>query len=678
MAADIGSFSLTLAFILSLYSILISVLGDRLRKDDLVKSAQNAAKAVFGLLTLASLCLVYSFLAGDFKVEYVASHSNSTQSLPYVFAAFWAGHEGSLLMWEWFISLFAFMAIVLNRRKNRDLMPYVTAVIMGVVACFMFINIATSNPFDKLPFTPPDGQGMNPLLQYPAMAIHPPMVFLGYSGFTVPFAFAMAALITGNLGNAWIKTTRKWSIFSWFLLACGLLLGANWAYVVIGWGGYWGWDPVENSALMPWLLGTAFLHSVMIQEKKSMLKIWNMILIILTFTMCIFGTFLTRSGIVNSVHTFAESSIGYYFLAIIIAILAFAFALVAYRFPQLKSRNHLESFVSREMGFMVNNLILVGAFFAVFWGTIFPIISEAVKGVKITVGAPFFNQITLPIGIILLFLTGAGPLLAWRRTSVKNLKRHFLYPTVVALLAIPIFLALKITNWYALVSFTLCVFVTASIVSEFYRGVRARHISNNEPYAQALWNLVWKNRRRYGGYVVHIGIVLIFMSVAGNAFRTEITGQLLQTGDKMQLRNYTLQYDKFSTYEDPDKDVQSTTISVHKDGERIDVLHPRKYFFHSIRQDVQPQTAVAIRSTLKEDLYIVLAQLDPESGQAIFNAFINPLVMWLWIGGVVLILGTIITMYPEKEDIDPREKIRRDKTKVQITEKRKTKVSLVK
>jgi cytochrome c-type biogenesis protein CcmF len=434
--------------------------------------------------------------------------------------------KGSLLFWALLLCFFSTFCILIYRHKQSLLMPYVTTVNMAVTLFFIAMITFVTPLFEMLPAAPADGRGLNPLLQHWAMAIHPPILYLGYVGFTIPFAFAIAAMLSGQVGNEWLTITRRWTIVPWFFLGIGMMLGGKWAYMELGWGGYWAWDPVENAALMPWLTGTAFLHSVMIQEKKNMLRVWNMMLILLTFTLCIFGTFLTRSGVISSVHSFTQSSLGPLFLLFTGVIATFSFTLLARRKHILKSDTRMDSVVSRESAFLLNNVVFLGACFAVFWGTVFPVVSEAVRGIKITVGAPWFNAVNVPIALLLLFLTGVGPLVAWRKSSAAHLKKMFAWPLLASVITFVFLFALGIRHFYALMSFALCVFVTVTIVTEFHRGAVARGHSSGENYLAALWHLLLKNRRRYGGYVVHFGMVLVFMGVTGMAFTTEIEGQL--------------------------------------------------------------------------------------------------------------------------------------------------------
>jgi cytochrome c-type biogenesis protein CcmF len=531
-------------------------------------------------------------------------------------------------------------------------MPYVTAVLLAINAFFIFLNLVLANPFNTLPFRPEDGQGLNPILQHPAMAIHPPMLYLGFVGFAVPFAFAIAALLIGGKAlrpdsqTGWLVIVRRWTLVPWLFLGTGLILGARWAYVELGWGGYWGWDPVENAGFMPWLTATAFFHSIMIQERKPMLRIWNMVLIILTFTLSIFGTFITRSGIISSVHSFTESSIGPFFLTFIFLIILFSANALGMRWRELRSQEHLDSFTSREAGFLFNNLLLLTAAFAVFWGTIFPIISEALRGVKITVGPPFFNQVMIPLGLILFLLTGVGPLLAWRRSSGKVLRKHFTIPLLAALLGGGLLYFLGIVrHHYALISFALTFFVTATIISEFSRGARARRHATGENIIKSLFKITLKNKRRYGGYIVHLAVVFLFVGFTGSAFNQKVEGTILP-GDSLQLGEYNLKYEKPYRSKDANKMSVATRITVQKEGKEIGRLVPQRYFY--VRQE-QNTTEVALLSTLKEDLYLVLAELN-EDDEATVQAYLNPLVSFLWIGGIINILGTLLAILPRRRE----------------------------
>jgi cytochrome c-type biogenesis protein CcmF len=652
--ATFGNLCLTIAFAFGAYAVVALFAGWRLQKQALVKSGERAVYAFSGFVTLAVLGLLYLLVKSDFSIEYVASITNRDMPLYYKLAALWGGQAGSLLFWTWIIAIYSAVVAWRSRMRRSDLIPVALGVMSVTGLFFLSLNIFAENPFrviamshpgsaGMVAFSPPDGNGLNPLLQHPVMVIHPPILYLGYVGMVVPFAFAMAALLTRELGNAWITLIRRWTLVAWGLLGCGIILGGKWAYMELGWGGYWAWDPVENASLMPWLTGTAFLHSVIVQEKKDMLKVWNVVLIIATYLLVIFGTFLTRSGVVSSVHAFAQSSIGIFFVSYIALAAALCTWLIFSRLEYLKSENQLDSVVSRESSFLFNNLVFLGACFAVLWGTIFPVISEAVQGEKISVGAPFFNKINIPVGLFLLFLTGVGPLLAWRKSSMKSLRKNFFWPLAAAtVLAIPLFL-LGVRSIYALMSLYLCIFVTITIVSEFYRGVRARHRAHGEAFHEALFRLIGKNKRRYGGYIVHFGIILIFLGFTGNAFNQEKQGQV-KAGESIVIGEYDLVCEKIEDGRTPLYDWLTATLSVSYKGRPIGTLVPEKRFYHASEQ---PTSEVALRSTPVEDLYVVFAGMSDDNERAVIQIFLNPLVMWVWIGAIVLAAGTVVCILPD-------------------------------
>lgn len=645
--STLGLYSLIMALFVCAYSLIAIAKGVRTKSLKWIKSSQNAVLAVCGLVSLAGVILLYSFVVNDFHLQYVAEHSSTNLSLAYRLSAFWAGQAGSLLLWEWLLTLFAAILIIQNRRKNKELMPYVSAIMMGISLFFFILLIFVSKPFQLLSFLPSYGRGLNPLLQNPGMVLHPPAVFLGYVGFSVPFAFAIAALMTRQLGNTWIISTRKWVLFSWLCLSIGNLLGAQWAYMELGWGGYWAWDPVENASLIPWLTATAYLHSVMIQERRGMLKVWNMVLIIITFALTIFGTFIVRSGILSSVHSFALSPLlGVLFLTFIGLILILSFTLLLSRRNLLKGENELDSLLSRESTFLFNNLILVGAAFAIFWGTIFPLISEAVRGTKITVGPPFYNQIMIPIGLALLFLTAICPLISWRKASGRNLRRNFLYPLIISVIGGVVILRWTIQHPYALISFVLAIFVAATIIIEFARGTKARKEMTKEGYLKSFFSLITRNKRRYGGYIIHIGMVCLFVGITGSsAFKVEKV-ETIRKGESFTIKDYQLELVGVDSYPTQNKYITSATIAVRREGKKIGTLRPEKNFYTNQEQTL---TEVALRSTLKEDLYVILTQYS-QDGSATFKVVISPLIMWMWLGGVVLVGGTILAMWPGRRE----------------------------
>ena len=640
--ADLGYFSLALALVVALFSLLSALLGARGRPE-LVAAARNGTFALLGLISVASAVLAYAFLSHDFNLEYVANYSAKGMSTFYTLAAFWAGNEGSLLFWSWVLALMA--AIVLWQKPRRDFLPYILAVVAVNQAFFLLLMLFVANPFVRLIFTPADGIGLNPLLENPGMLFHPITLLAGYAGFTIPFAFAIAHLATGQVGEEWLRPARRYTLVAWLFLGVGNLLGAWWAYVELGWGGYWAWDAVENAGLMPWLTATAFLHSAMIQKRRGMLKVWNMVLIIITFNLCLFGTFLTRSGVVSSIHTFGISSLGRLFLGFIFLSLFVSVFLLYQRLPSLKSEDKLGSLVSRESTFLINNLLLVAIAFATFLGTIYPAIYEAVRGVKVTVGPSFFNQVNGPIFLLFLLLMGICPIIGWRRATPRNLLRNFLIPATTAVLVLVLLIVLRVKTWYALIGFGVCAFVLATIILEWFRGVRARH-RKGENYFAAFFRLLWGNRPRYGGYIVHVGIILLALGVIGSSFYKVEAEASLNPGESFQIGKYTLTYESMNDKATANKEVVSATVQVLNGGKPAGVLTPAQTFQVNYQN---PVSEVAIRSTPLEDLYIILMGWDKIGGVAAFKAFVNPLMVWMWIGGVLFILGTVIAIWPERK-----------------------------
>ena len=643
--ADIGYIALFLALIVSIYAAIAFIFGARRKHPALIQSARNSLLAVCGLVSISVAILIYALVTHDFQIEYVASYTSRDLSLTYLLSALWAGNDGSLLFWAWLISLCAVVVVLQKRDIGKELMPYASSIIMVTQAFFLILLLWVSNPFQKLSFIPAEGMGLNPLLENPGMIFHPPTLLIGYVGFTIPFAFAIAALLTGRLGDEWLITIRRWTLISWLFLGVGNIIGAWWAYVELGWGGYWMWDPVESASFMPWLVATAFLHSIMMQRRRGILKVWNMVLIIMTFTLVILGTFLTRSGVLSSVHTFAESPLlGALFLAFIGITLFGSLGLLYYRREELKGEAEMESLVSRESTFLLNNLLLVGATFAIFLGTFFPVISEAVRGVKISVGPPFYNQVMVPIFLALILLTGVCALIGWRRASIKNLIRNFLWPVVTGLIVVIILFILGIREVYALIAYPLFSFVLFTILYEWFRGTRARHRMRAENYLKAFWGLIGANRPRYGGYIVHIGIILLALGVVGSSLYDVEKEATLVPGESMTIKNYTLTYESIDQYETESKTVVTATLYVYDQGKLIGKLTPEKYFHRSYEQAV---TEVAIRSTLLEDLYVILIGWD-EDGTTAFKVLVNPLVNWIWIGGIVVVLGGLIAFWPDR------------------------------
>jgi cytochrome c-type biogenesis protein CcmF len=650
-----GSFTLLLAFVCAAYAIIGGIAAIITRHPLLIKSARQAGMATCVLIFIATLSLEYLLFTDNFSQAYVVSHSNRDLSYFYKVAALWSGQEGSLLFWSFLLSVYVLSVLIAYRHKNGELMPYVGVVMAGVQIFFLTLNNFVENPFKTLatvnasgalePFTRLDGNGLNPLLQYPEMVIHPPNLYSGYTGFTIPFAFALAALLARYPGEKWIHLTRKWTMIAWCFQSVGILLGAHWAYAVLGWGGYWGWDPVENASLLPWLSGTAFLHSVMMQEKRGMMKVWNVWLVFCTFMLCILGTFLTRSGIVSSVHAFANSHIGPWFVGFLL--LTFTVCLVAYvkNRDYLKSENQLDSMISRESSFLFNNLLFLVACIAVLSGTLFPVFSEWFTSNRISVGAPFFNKIMIPIGLAILFLTGVGPLLAWRKTSVDSLKRNFGWPLIVGVLCGVAAWALGYRDGASALCLFLCGFVTWTITMEFYRGAKVIAARTGMSLLMSAHELAMRNTRRYGGYVVHFGMVLIFIGLSGSAFNSDVQ-KAMNFGDSMKLGPYTLILQSADTKLDKNYTAQRVIVEVLKDNKQLMLLYPEKRKFQGNEEGAG--TMVAIYSTLREDLYVVFAGLDPDTNVPVVHAFLNPLVKWIWLGGVWVVLGTILALLPNR------------------------------
>jgi cytochrome c-type biogenesis protein CcmF len=646
---NIGALALILSFCLAVYSVLASLVGKWKNRPFLVVSAERAVYAIWALLTTASGLLIYALLTGDFRLVYVAQNTNREMPLIYKFTAWWGGQEGSLLLWAWILSTYSAIVIYQNRKKYRQMMPYVTATLMITQAFFCALITFPMSPFEVIAVgkeitAVPDGRGLNPLLQYWTMAIHPPTLYLGYVGFIVPFAFAMGSLITRQPGDSWIHTTRRWTLVTWLFQSTGILLGAGWAYAVLGWGGYWGWDPVENASLLPWITATAFLHSVMMQEKKGMMKVWNMVLIAATFLLCIFGTFLTRSGIVSSVHAFAQSPIGTWFVVFLVVHIAVITYLILDRLDFLKSESHLESVVSRESSFLFNNLILLASCFSILWGTLFPVISEAVTGEKISVDAPFFNRVNIPIGLFLLFLTGVGPLIAWRRSSLESLKKAFLWPTIGMLATMGILLALGVRHFYALMSFGLCAFVLWTVVSEFLKGSRAIAAKSGQNLVMAMVELTHRNTRRYGGYLVHVGIVIMFIGFTGAAFNKDSTVEVMKN-ETFNIGRYTLKVGDINSGDAGNYTWAHAAVDIYQDGQKIGTLEPEQRVY---KADRQPASVVSIRRRLHEDLYLNFAGMNNDGTKAVIQAYVFPLVSWIWVGFWVLLVGTLVCLIPSK------------------------------
>jgi len=645
--ASLGSFLLLAAFVICAYAAAVSVAGARRRSHRLVESGVGAFYLMTAVMTVASGVILYAFVIGDYSIRYVHHYSDSVQPLFYRLTSYWGGLDGSIMFWVFVLSIFGSAAIYLNRERHRELVPYVVAIISVVQMFFLFLTIIHNNPFSTyLTEAPTDGRGLNPLLQNFYMAIHPPTMYLGFVGLTIPYAFGMAALITGYLDDSWLRAVRRWTMVSWFFLSLGLTLGMLWAYEELGWGGFWGWDPVENAGALPWFTATAFLHSVMVQERRGMLRVWNVTLVILTFFLTIFGTFMTRSGVVQSVHAFGEDTeLMRLFVIFMVAILTFSFGWVIYRLPLLRARNELDSWVSREAAFLANNWILVFAAFFILFATMFPTIAEAVNGERLTVGPPFFNKWLVPIGLILLTLTGVGPLLAWRKSTLINLRNQFLWPVVSGLVVGGAVVAFGVRIWSSGICFALCGFVAGTITQELWRGARVRQGNTGTDVFTALVGLVGRNRRRYGGYVVHVGIMLMFLGFAGAGFKQEETA-LLKPGQQSSVGPFTVRMDRLSVTDDGQKQMTTSHLTVFKNGVEIDKMYPARWAFR--KHEAEPTTEVAIHRSFGEDLYIVQPAADVATQSASIHIVINPLVNWIWLGFGVMAFGTGIALLPEQ------------------------------
>lgn len=657
----LGQFALWAGFIIGLWSAGLAFLARWQDRPEVATTIRRGTWGVLIAMLVAAIALWRGLFAHDFNIEYVASYTSRNLPDYYLISAFWAGQKGSLLFWAVVLSIFGALAQWLTPSRFRDMLPYVAGVTNIVAVFFIAVMIFGhgTNPFERLAFTPPDGRGLNPQLQNPGMIAHPPMLYLGYISLTIPFAFAIAALLARKLDTGWIIAMRKWALVSWLFLSIGITIGMWWAYVELGWGGVWAWDPVENASFLPWLTLTAFLHSVMIQEKRGMLKRWNMSLIITTFLLSIFGTFITRSGVIASVHSFTQSAVGYFFLGFLLIAAIVSFTLLHTRWAALEPESTLQSVVSREAAFLFNNLALVGIAFSVLWGTLFPIISEAVRGVKITVGPAFFNRVNIPLAVFLLFLTGVGPLIAWRKASARNLRRQFIAPGAAFVLTLMVAMTVGLRG-FALMTIALAGFVLATVVQEFGRGVRARMRMHREPIPIALGRLVARNRRRYGGYIVHVAIVLYFVAATGLGFQVKESRELIP-GEQVSMTSpygepITFTFLGVSQYQQLNRRVSAATIEVTRNGESAGTIvsEKRQHIDSFGRRLFEPSTEVGIQSGLKEDLYIVYAGSADGTERSHFEFIITPLVTWFWIGGLLLVIGGLTAMWPGGPQIRAR------------------------
>jgi cytochrome c-type biogenesis protein CcmF len=656
-----GSFAILLALALCVYTLFSGAVSLRalatgrqlaVSPEALRETSRRAGIASFIVVSCAAFALIWAAFTNDFSVDYILHHTNRDLPTLYKFSALWSGQEGSLLLWAWLLSAYGF---VMRIRDKADvtLHAYASTILAAIQTFFLLLLVFAAPPF-AIAAGPlhADGFGLNPLLQYPEMVIHPPMLYLGYVGFSVPFAFALGALMMRYPGEKWIHITRRWTMVTWLFLTCGICLGMHWAYAVLGWGGYWGWDPVENASLMPWLAGTAFLHSVMMQEKRGMMKVWNVWLIFATFMLSILGTLLTRSGLVSSVHAFAESDIGIWFYAFLLLIFIVCLFTFLRQRDHLRAENKLESLVSRESSFLFNNLVLLAACFTILWGTLFPVLSEYVQGSKVTMGPPFYNRVAIPIGLFLIFLTGVGPLLAWRVASLRSIRRNFVLPCVAVLTTAITLMITGLRPWdepdgptgaiYSLVCFSLSAGVITAILSEFLRGANVIRTQSGKNLLSSAIQLTRRNTRRYGGYIIHFGIVVLFIGVAGSAFNQSKELEM-SFGDSLQIGSWKLVCQSYSQDSNPNYDTDYALLDVFHNGKKVTQLTPERRFYNASQQT---STVVAIHSTLARDLYVVFEGRNPETDKPIIKVFLNPLVNWIWIGVAIVIFGTGIALVP--------------------------------
>lgn len=645
MIFNVGYLILVTALILAAIGVVAGFWGGRTRNTRLAATSTNAVYAVTALVSISAALLWYALLTDQFQLSYVWNHSERALPNFYKFSALWGGQAGSLLFWVLILSLFSMAVTVTQRQKMQVMMPYVNAVLLSTTLFFLTLLVFATNPFKQIGFTPEDGQGLNPLLQNYWMVIHPVMLYLGYVGMAVPFAFAVGALASRQVGNEWVRVVRRWTLIPWMFLSVGILMGSQWAYMELGWGGYWAWDPVENASFLPWLTGTAFLHSIVIQEQRGIMKVWNVVLVFLTYFLVILGTFTTRSGVLESVHSFARSDVGPYFLAFMILIV-FGFLWLLYdRLPLLKDENQIDSYASREAAFMGNNWLFTGIAFATLWGTFFPMFSEILTGDRISVAAPFFNKVNGPLFLLLVMLMGVAPLLSWRRTDGKTMRKQFVWPTSVAVIFGAV-LAYFSPNFYPVLGLSICVFAFVTIVQEYVRGVQARRHNSGEVVPVAMFNLLRRNGRRYGGYIVHLAIVLIGVAVVGNEFYQTTTNVTLVPGQSVVLSGYELTYTGMDFVENGNHVQRNANLMVFREesGELLGAITPRNNFYPKTPD--MPTSEVGLRMSPVEDVYVVLNGWENSGSSATFTIYVNPLTVWMWVGGIFLIIGVLFAMWP--------------------------------
>jgi cytochrome c-type biogenesis protein CcmF len=628
--AGLGHPSLVAALAFAAAALVLQAAGALTGRARLAEAGRRALSCSCFFTVLATVALGTALFARDFSIAYVASYTSRSLSSPYTLSALWGGMQGSLLFWTLLLTVFSTVALSGASRRGLALSPWAGMILAGIATFFLVLLVAPADPFEGLAEVPGDGAGLNPLLQSPGMLLHPPLLYTGFVGFSIPFAFAMGALLARQAEDSWFVSTRRWTLFSWSALSVGIVLGGAWAYTELGWGGYWAWDPVENAS---------FLHSVIIQEKRRMLKVWNVTLILLTYVLAVFGTFLTRSGILSSVHTFTEGPIGKWFLPFLALMLLGGLGILTLRLDGLRSDNRLDSLMSRESAFLANNVLFLAATFAVLWGTIYPIVAEIFTGIRLSVGPPFFNAVFSPLALATLALAGLGPLVSWRRMSPGALARVMRPPLAAGVLGVAALSALGVSSPGALVAFGLCLFTAASIVGEFVRGSRVHRAREGLPWGAALGRTVMRNRRRYGGYIVHLGVVLLVIGIAGSAFRAERQAEL-EPGESLRVGNYRLTYEELHREETPEKEINAARVTVRKGGRSIGTMWPQRNFHLAQRQ---PQSEVAIRTTPIEDLYVVVTSFGA-GGSAALRAFVNPLTWWIWAGAALMAAGMSVIM----------------------------------
>jgi len=641
--AETGTIALYLALVLSVYGAFGSVLGRLRSSPQLLDSARYAVYMVPMILAVATFSLVMSFLRHDFRVEYVAAHSNLAMNPEYTWVAIYAGNAGSLLYIAFTLSLMVAIMVALAPKALTHSLPYTIAILMVIVTFFIGVMVALANPFDTLSFTPPDGQGINPLLTHPGMFIHPPLLMTGLAAVSIPFAIAVGSLISGRSLDGWVDVGRVWALVVWAMLGTGVLLGAWWAYTILGWGGYWAWDPIENVALMPWLALTASVHSLMVQKRRGMFRMWNIVLVNIAFTLSLFGIFINRGGPVPSVHSFGASTLGWVFLGFLGVSVLFSFGVFAFRYNSMRSAASLDSMLSREAAFLLNNLLLLSVAFVTLWGVVFPLISQMFRGVTVTVAAPFYNQVNGPLLLALIFLMGVGPLLPWRHATATTLRRAIQTPGIVAIVTVGLLLVVGVSKPFALVAFGLCAFVVAGIVREWVHGTLVRH-RRGENYLAAFGGLIAANRPRYGGYVAHLAIVVLALGVAGSSFYGTQRDIIMAPGDEETVGKYTVRFEGVRTETRADRIEFFNDLTVSQDGGEVMGMTAWRAFYPDLRMAA---TRAAIRSTPVEDLYIVSSE-SLEDGRVAFRILVNPLVWWMWLAGPLLLLGTLVALWPQR------------------------------